>query len=170
MAKKDKKDAKEKPAEAAGGKKSVNKMVLIGLLVAVIPFSLPTCMVIGVGMLPTVGAYYSEKGEDRFAFLCVGGINFAVLVPYLLGMWFGVHTIEEAEHLITDSSMLLFSYLAASVGWVLYKAMPPIISGWLARSTQKRINGLKAAQRKLIEDWGSEVVPDHLVPPEPVKK
>ena len=170
MAKKDKKNKAEKSDDEVGAKKGVNKMVIIGLLVAAIPFSLPTCMVIASGMLPTLGAYYSEKGEDRFAFLCVGGINFAVLVPYLLGMWFGVHTIDEAQRLITDSSMLLFAYLAASVGWVLYKAMPPIISGWLARSTQKRINGLKAAQRKLIDDWGDEVVPEGLVPPEPVKK
>ena len=158
MAKKpDKKDKADDGAPKAKG--SVNKMVLIGLLVAVVPFSLPTCMVLGAGMLPTLGAYASEKGDDRYAFLCVGGVNFAVLVPYLLGMWFGVHSIEEAERLLTDSSMLLWAYLAASVGWVLYKAMPPIISGWLAMNTNKRINGLRAAQRKLIEDWGDDVAP-----------
>jgi len=139
---------------------SVNKMVLIALLVAVVPFSLPTCMIIAAGMLPTLGAYLSEKGEDRYAFLCVGGLNFAAVVPYLFGMWFGVHTIDEAIHLLSDSALLLWAYMAAAVGWVIYKAMPPIISGWLTMNTNKRINGLKAAQRKLTEDWGQDVVRD----------
>ena len=146
-------------------------MVVIGLLVAVVPFSLPTCMVLAAGMLPTLGAYFSEKGDDRYAFLCVGGVNLAVLVPYLLGMWFGVHSIEEATRLLSDSSMLLWSYLAATVGWALYKAMPPIISSWLAMNTQKRINGLKAAQRKLLDDWGDDVAPaGAILPTDPKKK
>lgn len=151
-------------------KGGVNKMVIIGLLAAAIPFSLPTCMVLGVGMLPTLGAYVSEKGDDRYAFLCVGGANFAVLVPYLLGMWFGVQSIDEATRLLTESSMLLWAYLAASVGWVIYKAMPPIISGWLSMNTHKRINGLKAAQRKLIDDWGDGVIPAGSAPPADQKK
>ena len=162
---KDKK--KDAAPKGAGG---VNKLVVIGLLVAVVPFSLPTCMVLGAGMLPTLGAYASEKGDDRYAFLCVGGVNFAVLVPYLLGMWFGVHSIDEATRLLTESSMLLWSYLAASVGWIIYKAMPPIISNWLAMNTNRRINGLRAAQRKLIDDWGDGVIPAGVSPPPSVKK
>jgi hypothetical protein len=146
----------KKAASPPGG--GVNKMVIIALIVAAIPFSLPTVIVLGAGMLPTLGAFLSEKGENRYAFLCVGGLNFAAVVPYLFGMWFGVHNIDEALNLVTNSSFLLWSYLASMGGWVVYKAMPPIISGWLSMNTHKRINGLKAAQRKLIDDWGPDVV------------
>ena len=165
MAKKPAPKAAKKPEAPPG---SVNKMVVIALLVAVVPFSLPTCMVLAAGMLPTLGAYLSEKGEDRYAFLCVGGLNFAALVPYLFGMWFGVHSIDEAMRLLSESALLLWAYMAATFGWVVYKAMPPIISSWLAMNTQKRINGLRAAQRKLVDDWGQGVVRDG--PPAPQKK
>jgi len=160
---------KEDKKGAAAKSDGVNKMVVVALLVAVVPFSLPTCMVLAAGMLPTLGAYFSEKGDDRYAFLCVGGLNIAALVPYLFGMWFGVHTIDEATHLLTDSAMLLWAYMSASAGWIIYKAMPPIISGWLKMNTHKRINGLRSAQKKLVEDWGPGVIPAGLQAP-PTKK
>lgn len=167
MAKKPAPKAVKKKEAASPG--NVNKMVVIGLMLAVVPFSLPSCMVLVAGMLPTLGAYLGEKGDDRYAFLCVGGLNLAALVPYLFGMWFGVHSIDEATHLLTESGMLLWSYMAASVGWLIYKAMPPIISGWLAMNTHKRINGLRSAQKKLVEDWGTGVIPHGLQAP-PAKK
>jgi hypothetical protein len=80
-------------------------------------------------------------------------------------MWFGVHTIDESIHLLTDSAMLLWAYMAASAGWVVYKAMPPIISSWISMNTHKRINGLRSAQKKLVEDWGPTVVPSGLQAP-----
>jgi hypothetical protein len=160
-----KKPAAGKAAAKKGGKdqkkgpsNGVNKMVVLSLLVAVVPFSLPTVIVLGVGMAPTLGAYVSERGPNKYEFLCVGGLNFAGVIPYLFGLWFGVHTIDEATRILTESAMLLWAWLAAGVGWALYRAMPPLVASYMSMTTQRRINALKAAQRKLVEDWGSDVM------------
>ena len=155
--KKNAKNANDK-GKAAKGSGNVNKMVVICLLVAAVPFSLPTVMLLGVGMAPTLGAYVSEKGPNKYEFLCVGGLNFAGVIPYLFGLWFGVDTIDEATRILTESAMLMWAWMAAGIGWILYRAMPPMVASYIAMTTQRRINGLRAAQRKLTEDWGTDVV------------
>lgn len=152
-----KKNAKNKKKSAGGGS-GINKMVVLCLLVAAVPFSMPTVIVLGVGMAPTLGAYVSERGPNKYEFLCVGGLNFAGVIPYLFGLWFGVDTIDEATRLLTESPMLLWAWLAAGAGWFLYRATPPLVASYMSMTTQRRINGLRAAQRKLVEDWGSDVV------------
>lgn len=152
-----KKNAK-KPKKVAASVGGINKMVVLCLLVAAVPFSMPTVIVLGVGMAPTLGAYVSERGPNKYEFLCVGGLNFAGVIPYLFGLWFGVDTIEEATWILTDSPMLLWAWLAAGAGWFLYRATPPLVASYMSMTTQRRINGLRAAQRKLVEDWGADVV------------
>ena len=124
---------------------------------ALVPFSLPTFLVVSITMLPTVGAYFSERGSNRYAWLCVGGLNFAGVVPYLFGLWFGVHTIDEAMRLLSEMTVLLWAYGASLIGWLIYKAMPPIVGSWLKMRSERRIASLKSTQAKLIEDWGDEV-------------
>lgn len=147
---------KQAPAKAAnsGG---VNKIALMMIGAALIPFSLPSFVVLGVTMLPTVGAYFSERGSNRYAWLCVGGLNFAGVVPSLFGLWFGVHTVDEAMRLLSEANVLLWGYGTSLIGWVIYKAMPPITLSWLKMRSERRITVLKNSQIKLIEDWGDEV-------------
>jgi hypothetical protein len=145
---------KAPPPKASGG---VNKIALMMIAAAVVPFSLPTVTVLAVTMLPTVAAYFSERGSNRYAWLCVGGLNFAGVIPYLFGLWFGVHNLDEALRLLSDATVLLWAYGASMFGWIIYKAMPPMVGGWLSMTSARRISALKAAQRKLVEDWGDEV-------------
>ncbi len=143
--------AKRKPG---GG---TNKVAMLMIVAALIPFSLPTATVLVFTMLPTLAAYFSERGNSRYAWLCVGGLNFAGVIPFLFGLWFGVHTEDEALRLISDGNVLVSAYATSALGWMIYKAMPPMIGSWLKFSTDRRVGSLKAAQRKLIEDWGDEV-------------
>lgn len=145
--------AKKKSAGAPG----INKGVVLLILAALVPFSLPTVVLIGFGMLPTLGAWATEKGPNKYAFLCVGGLNFSGVFPYLFGLWFGVHTLDEALRLLTDPMMLMSAYGCAAIGWGIYAAMPPMVASYLSASSQRRVNSLKSAQKKLVEDWGDEV-------------
>jgi hypothetical protein len=165
MAKKPKKGSAVAQAKAAaaakkkGGKGApgLNKMVVLGLIGLLIPFSLPTVILVSVTMLPTLGAYFSEKGNNRYAWLCVGGLNFSGLIPYLFALWFGVHTMDEALTLISDGGVLFWTYFCAAIGWLIYKATPPLVASWMKMSSQRRLASLKAAQRKLVEEWGDDV-------------
>ncbi|MDA8231897.1 MAG: acyl-CoA synthetase [Magnetospirillum sp.] len=153
-----KRPAKPSAAPAKGKDAGVNKVVLLVIAAALVPFSLPTVTILAATMLPTLGAYFSERGSNRYAWLCIGGLNFSGVVPYLFSLWFGVHTVDEALRLLSEGNVLLWSYGASAVGWMLYKATPPVVSAWLTMTNQHRVSGLKAAQRKLVEEWGEEVV------------
>lgn len=147
--------AAAKKAGAGGG--GINKGVVLMVLAALVPFSLPTVALVGFGMLPTLASWATEKGPNKYAFLCVGGLNFAGVFPYLFTLWFGVHTLDEALRMLTDPVMLMTAYGCSAIGWGIYAAMPPMVASYLAATGQRRVNNLKAAQKKLIEDWGDEV-------------
>lgn len=144
---------------AAKGKKGGggNKAVVMMILAALIPFSLPTVTLLFFCGLPTLGAWAGEKGKNKFGWLCVGGFNFAGIIPYLFDLWFGVHTLDEALNMLSDASVLLWAYGASAVGWLMYMGTPPVVKSWLAFTTDRRVAALKAAQKRLLEEWGPEV-------------
>ncbi len=151
---------KKKAAPAATrGKKpgGMNKVVVLMILAALVPFSLPTVTLLFFTMLPTLAAWASEKGSNKYAWLCVGGLNFAGVIKFLFDLWFGVHTLDEAFDLLSEASVLLWAYGASGIGWLMYMSLPPMVSSWLSFTTDRRVAALKAAQKRLVEEWGEEV-------------
>jgi len=145
---------------AAKGKKGgggSNKIVVLMILAALIPFSLPTVTLLFFCGLPTLGAWAGEKGKNKYAWLCVGGFNFAGIIPFLFDLWFGVHTLDEALSMLSDANVLLWAYGASGAGWAMYIVTPPLVKSWLAFTTDRRVSALKSAQKRLIEEWGPEV-------------
>lgn len=160
MAKKQSAVAQARAAAAAkkgGGGPGMNKVAVMLVLAALIPFSLPTVVLLFFTMLPTLAAWLSEKGHNKYAWLCVGGLNFAGVIPYLFSLWFGVHTLDEAFNMMSDASVLLVAYGTSALGWGFYMITPPIVGSWLNFTIDRRVAALKAAQKKLIEEWGEDV-------------
>ena len=145
------------PAKSKGKGGGSNRLLIIITLMALVPFSLPTMMVLLVGLLPTLGAALSERGKARYAWICVGGVNFAGLSPWLFKLWFGHHTLEYAFSQITGVTMLLAAYGASAVGWLLYISMPPIVGVFSGINSKRRMTVLVDSQKKLIDQWGAEV-------------
>ncbi|PKU26661.1 acyl-CoA synthetase [Telmatospirillum siberiense] len=154
---------KATPAKAAkrGG---VNRTVLFLTLMALVPFSLPTLLVMFVGLLPTIVAAVVERGNNRYGWVCVGGANFAGLAPWLFNLWFGHHTLSFAIEQVTSVTLLLVAYGTAGAGSLLYLALPPVVATIMASTAQHRSVGLQASQRKLVERWGDGVTtPEELL-------
>ena len=161
MAKKPTKKAVPAP-KAKGG--SANRLLIILTLLALVPFSLPTILVMFVGLLPTIVAAVVERGQNRYGWICVGGLNFAGLVPWLFSLWFGHHTLQFAFDEVTNLTMLVVAYGGAGAGSVLYLAMPPVAATFMSATSQHRALGLRSTQRKLVEQWGEGVAtPDDLL-------
>jgi hypothetical protein len=157
MAKKPPPRGKVQPQARPAGSSGMNKVAVLMVLAALVPFSLPTVVLLFFTMLPTMGAWASEKGAHKYAWLCVGGLNFSGVIPYLFTLWFGVHTLDEAFNMLSDGGLLLWAYGTSAIGWLIYTAMPPVVASWLAFTTDRRVAALKAAQKKLVEEWGDEV-------------
>ncbi len=131
-----------------------------GLLAAallMVPFALPSAMVVAVGMLPTAVAALADRSTTRNAALCVGGLNLAGTMPYLLAMWFGEHTVAAAMRLLGDVFVLMVMYGSAGMGWLLYLSTPPVMDTVLQALTQQKILALRGRQNRLVEEWGEPV-------------
>ncbi len=126
-------------------------------LLALIPFSLPTMLLLFAGMLPTLVAALADRTTSRYAWICVGGLNFAGLSPAVLTLWFGHSEITYALQLVTSVPVMLMAYLAAAAGWGLYFMMPPIVMTLMAATSKRRAASLHAQLKKLEEEWGKEV-------------
>ncbi len=150
-----------KEAKASGGKGLFgpgNRALLYLTLAALVPFSLPTLLLLFFGMLPTIAAAVGPRRGSRGPWAAVGGLNFAGLSPALVRLWFGHHTFTGALDEIAAITPLLGAYAAAAFGWLLHLSMPPLVGAVVAVTSQKRIAALQALQRKLIEQWGEDVV------------
>ncbi len=150
--------ARPTPQQQPVKQRTANRLLILLTVIALIPFSLPTLIVMFIGLLPALVAALLERGDNRYAWICVGGLNFSGLAPWLFKLWFGHHELSYAIQEITDLSMLLTSFGAAAGGWLLYMGMPPVVTTVLAATSQRRAIVLAAQQRKLVEQWGDEVV------------
>jgi len=155
MAKKAKSMAAASPARK--GQASTGRLFMTVALLALIPFSLPTMMLLFAGMLPTLVAALTDRSNSRYAWICVGGLNFAGLCPAVLTLWFGHHEITYALHLVTNVRVMLMAYLAAAGGWGLYFIAPPIVLTVMAATSKRRAASLHTQLKKLEEEWGNEV-------------
>lgn len=135
-----------------------NRIVVMLALLALVPFSLPTLLMLFVGMLPTVAAAFAERGTARQAWVSVGGMNFAGLSNWLISLWFGHHTLTYAVAQLRTVTPLLVAYAASALGWALYLAMPPLVNAVTSVTSKRRVVTLAAQQRKLIEQWGDGVI------------
>lgn len=158
--------AKPQPKPKAGAHKGaaarpagrpMNRIIMILTAIAFIPFSLPTLVLLAVAMLPTAAAALVDRGPQRFAWLCVGGLNFAGASPFLFSLWFGPHTLDAALAMLTDVFALLVMYGSAGVGWLLYETSPPVVATFLQMTTARRLTALRQSQRRLMEQWGEGV-------------
>jgi len=118
---------------------------------------MPTLTLLFFGMLPTMVAAMVDRGPHRYAWLTVGGLNFAGVAPYLFEVWKQGHTLDAAFTQLTNVLALLVIFGAASFGWVVYMMMPPVVGAFLQVAAQRRVAVLRANQKKLVEQWGPDV-------------
>ena len=110
-----------------------------------------------IGLLPTLVAYIIDRTPKKYAAFCVGGMNLSGVFPGLRELWLGNNNIPQAIEIITNIFDLIIMYAAASFGWLLYIAVPPVVNALLAVAAQHRIAQLRSRQRELIREWGQEI-------------
>ena len=121
---------------------------------------LPTVVFFFLSMLPTLVALIltaTSKTKFKYKWLCIGGLNFSGALPFLFKLWFGDNTIEGAIGLFVGNVAFVIIYLAAAIGWIFYRCIPPVILSVLEMNDQRRVVLLRELQAKLIAKWGEEV-------------
>ena len=135
-----------------------NLILGVGAVLALlIAFSLPSLIVLMVGLLPTGVAFIIDRSDQRTGTFCVGGMNLCGVFPYVLELWTENHTTTAAKEIVSDVLSLLVMYAAAGFGWMIFLAIPPVIATFLSIIAQTRVKALRATQQEIVNTWGPEV-------------
>ena len=140
--------------------KTINWNFWLGVSVVLILFmifSLPSLIVLTVGLLPTGVAFIIDRSDQKSGTFCVGGMNISGVVPFIFKLWSDNHTIVVAIEIVSDIFSLLIMYAAAGLGWIMFLTVPPIIASFLSVISQTRVKVLKASQNKILDEWGPEI-------------
>ena len=117
-------------------------------------------MILSLGMLPTLVAFFCDRTEHKFAVYCVGGLNFCGTLPFLLKLT-SDHSLSAAINIMGNVFSLGIIFGAAGFGWLLFLSFPPVITSFLIIMSDARVKSLKTLQQRIIDEWGSSVVEDN---------
>jgi hypothetical protein len=151
-----------------------NWTLILGAGAALVPlmyFSMPTIVVFFPGMLPTGVAWLCDRTDQKYATFCVGGLNLCGVFPYVMNVWAEGLQIPAAIDIISNIFSLLVMYSAAGFGWMMFLAIPPVVSAFLTVLAQRRVMFLRALQEDIVQEWGPEVsMMDDAADPHPPAK
>jgi hypothetical protein len=136
---------------------AATRTILVAIGGGLAIFTLPTVLILGIGMLPTLGAMLTDRRKEKYATLCVGCMNFTGVLPFMIQLWTEEHSYERAFQVIGDPFTWLVMYGAAALGWSIYFVAPGIVGMFIAMRTEQRIQRLRRRQRELVEEWGPGV-------------
>ncbi|PGH56087.1 hypothetical protein CRT60_13980 [Azospirillum palustre] len=142
-------------------KKKGGALTLILLIVPAALIVLPTTILFGIGMIPTIVAYVVDRDPDKSAPITVGGLNFCGCMPFAIDLWKHQHTIGAAAKIFADPLAWLVMYSAAAVGWGIYYGIPPMVAGMEVTRAEKRVEVLKQKKVALVQEWGPDVAGDY---------
>ena len=150
--------AKKAPVAKTKKKKGGITGILVGVMVAVGAVAImPTTLIFVVGMVPTAVAYFVDNSRDRTLGPTVCFLNFAGVLPALLTLWQGSHTMSAAIDVLSQPTVILVMLLPAAIGWLLYGYTPVFVGGILRRRAESRIRALEKEQESLVTAWGPQV-------------
>lgn len=155
--------AKPKAPKGGAGKGETAKrgagMRALSLLIAIILVVLffDSVIVLAAGMIPTGVAYLVDRTYRKYAARSVGWINLAGCLIVILDLWGSGGSIGLALELLGDPLNWLIMFGAAGIGWALYFAMTPVVSGYLALKHDMKLKELAKRQKTLEKEWGTDV-------------
>ena len=82
------------------------------VLVLFMAFSLPSLIILTVGLLPTGVAFIIDRSDQKSGTFCVGGMNLSGVVPFIIKLWADKHTLVVAIEIVSD----IFSLLIINFG------------------------------------------------------
>ena len=146
--------AKAKPRKK-GGKNHTMTFLFLVLPAALVV--LPTTILLGVGMVPTLVALATDRDPEKSAAITVGSLNLCGCIFFAIELWKTGHTIAAALAKLGDPMTWLVMYGAAGAGWMLYFTIPPLVASAEISRAEKRIDTLKKKRVGLIQEWGPDV-------------
>src|SRR3546814_19973715 len=79
---------------------AATRLIFIAIIGGIAIFTLPTVLILGIGMLPTLAATISHRPQDTYATLCVGAMNFTGVLPFIIRPWLEKQSYATPIHVL----------------------------------------------------------------------
>ena len=151
------------PKQASQGglgssRKSSSQLLWFTVIVALLlPWILPTMIVVFVGMIPSLVTLIMDRSPRKYGALTVAAMNFAGVLPYLVKLWSKSQSMENALSIVIDVFAMGVMFGAAGFGWMIFLTIPSFVASIFMVISQRRIATLRDKQRKIIEEWGESI-------------
>lgn len=132
-----------------------NIFLIFSILLGVV--FLPTTVILLIGMLPTLAAFFVDRTRGKTRTLTVGAMNLAGCVPFILEIWINGHTMDNAMTYISQPRTIVVIYFAAAIGYMIDWAMTGIVIGVMSEKGRARLKQIEKTKNELIDRWGEEV-------------
>ncbi len=134
----------------------MQKIVTIVLLLILAAAVLPTTLLLCVGMMPTIAAFFIDKTKQQLKGLTVGCMNFAACFYYWLQLVSSHHSLEEAWEIISPASISVM-YAGAVAGYFIEWGVSIAVSMLMLQKGRSKLKSIRKKKEECLERWGVEV-------------
>lgn len=135
------------------------------LLIAGFIASLPTFIILMVGLIPTIVAGLAGRMSSTGGLHCLFGFNLAGILPVIAWLWREGNNMKSAMQLLGDPLAWFAMYGAAMLGGVVAFVLPSIVALVYEQRSQRVIAVHRARQQQMVEEWGLDLVSSALGEP-----
>lgn len=130
---------------------------IVGLTCAVL--FMASSLIIFAGMMPTIAANLLDKTRQKSRAICVGMMNFAGCVPFLLELWMSPspNSIDTATAIITQPKTIVVIYVLAAAGYALESAITGMVATIMQQRAQARLKEIDKQLNELTDRWNNYV-------------
>ena len=111
-------------------------------------------VLVPLGMLPTVGAYISDRTPEKYAALCVLITNSCGVLVSVIKLMAQGGGAGQALEFALEAQVWAGMYGAAGAGWLVHMGVPVLVDPVRERVWARRIARLEARRGKLADEWG----------------
>lgn len=148
--------AKNGPRHRRGGNR-VTLVLGVLFLVTIAALAPPLCALLGAGLLPSLVALILDRHRALYLTRTVGAMNLAGVTWPALALFDAGMSIAGLREVLDNPLSWLSMYGGASLGWLVYLAIPPIAQIWIEAQADDTRARLGARAKALVEEWGEEV-------------
>src|SRR3954468_4608124 len=130
--------------------------IMVPLVMVVAP---ATVLLLVLGLLPTIVAWFVDRREEKYAAYCVGGFNLSGVMPYLFVLWAGGNTMHAFGVIAKSPFSWAVMLGAAALGWLANYWAPQVAMRVRRIRDRNEVSRLRKRQEQILEEWGPEVMP-----------
>lgn len=133
---------------------SLIKWVAFAIFLMVMVISKYAVIFFASAMLPSLIAFFLDKGKHKCASATICTFNLIGVLPYLIRLWKSPSIDSLAKLVIADVNSWMIVYGAALIGQLLYISLPLLIVKLYEAKNQVKINNLAKKCELLSKEWG----------------